>query len=81
MMKTTIIALTIGSTTNCLTRTNAPTSTAFIVVVNTVPIIEPFGTFTAKLTDIGRDTIIIQGLVTPATAMAGATNSVSDWGA
>jgi hypothetical protein len=81
MMKTTVTALTIGSTTNCLTRTNVPTSTVFIVVVSTVPIIVPFGTFIARLTDISRDTTIIQGLVIMATAMVtGVINSVSDWG-
>src|SRR5258708_11381821 len=83
MMKTTVITLTISSTTNCLTRTNVPTSTAFIVVVSTVPIIVPFGTFITRLTDINqpRDTTIIQGLVIMATAMAiGVINSVSDWG-
>jgi hypothetical protein len=54
---------------------------AFIVVVNTVPIIVPFGTFTARLTDISRETTIIQGPVITATAMAmaiGVTSSVSD---
>ena len=81
MMKTTVMTLMIGSTTNCLTRTNAPTSMAFIVVVSTVPIIVPFGTFMARLTDISRDTTIIQGLVITATAMAiGVINSVSGWG-
>ena len=77
------MTLMIGSTTNCLTRTNAPTSMAFIVVVSTVPIIVPFGTFMARLTDISRDTTIIQGLVITATAMAmaiGVINSVSGWG-
>jgi methionine-rich copper-binding protein CopC len=81
MMKTTVMNLMIGSTTNCLTRTNAPTSMAFIVVVSTVPIIVPFGTFMARLTDISRDTTIIQGLVITAMAMAiGVINSVSGWG-
>src|SRR3979411_2364233 len=83
MMKTTVTALTIGSTTNCLTRTNVPTSTVFIVVVSTVPIIVPFGTFMARLTDINqpRNTTIIQGLVIMALALAiGVINSVSDWG-
>jgi hypothetical protein len=47
--------------------TNAPTSTAFIVVASTVPIIGPFGTFTTRVTDI-CDTIIIRGLII--TAMA-----------
>src|SRR5258707_1141465 len=81
MMKTTVITLTIGSTTNCLARTNAPTSTVFIVVVSTVPIIAPFGTFMARLTDINqpRDTTIIQGLVIMAMAI-GVINSVFDRG-
>src|SRR5712664_1222285 len=81
MMKTTVIILTIGSTTNCLTRTNVPTSTVFIVVVSTVPIIVPFGTFMTRLTDINqpRDTTIIQGLVIMATAI-GVIDSVSDRG-
>jgi len=40
-----------------------------------------FGTFMTRLTDINRDTTIIQGLVITATAMAiGAINSVSGWG-
>ena len=77
MMKTTVMTLMIGSTTNCLTRTNAPTNTAFIVVGSTVPIIVPFGTFMARLTDISRDTTIIQGLVIMA---IGDINRVSDWG-
>src|ERR1700687_1103368 len=77
MMKTTVITLTIGSTTNCLTRTNVPTSTVFIVVVSIVPIIVPFGTFMARLTDINRprNTTIIRGLVIMATAI-GVINSV-----
>src|SRR4030088_485403 len=81
MMKTTVTALTIGSTTNCLTRTNVPTSTVFIVVVSTVPIIVPFGTFMARLTDINqpRNTTIIQGLVIMAMAI-GVINSVANWG-
>jgi ABC-type uncharacterized transport system permease subunit len=78
MMKTTVIILTIGSTTNCLARTNVPTSTVFIVVVSTVPITVPFGTFMARLTDIARDTTIIQGLVIMAMAI-GVINSVADW--
>ena len=80
MMKTTVIALTISSTTNCLTRTNVPTSTRFIVVVSTVPIIVPFGTFMTRLTDINqpRNTTIIQGLVIMAMAI-GAIDSVPDW--
>src|SRR6266849_744239 len=79
MMKTTVMTLTIGSTTNCLTRTNVPTSTVFIVVVSTVPIIVPFGTFMTRLTDINqpRNTTIIQGLVIMATAI-GVINSVFD---
>jgi hypothetical protein len=50
---------------------NVPTSTAFIVVVSTVPIIVPFGTFMARLTDINqpRNTTIIQGLVIMAMAI------------
>src|SRR3979411_1550854 len=71
MMKTTVTILTIGSTTNCLTLTNVLTTTVFIVVVSTVPIIVPFGTFMARLTDINqrRDTTIIQGLVIMAMAI------------
>src|SRR5260370_39908165 len=80
MMMTTVIALTIGSTTNCPTRTNVPMSTVFIVVVSTEPIIVPFGTFMTRLTDI-RDTTIIRGLIIMATALAiGVINPVSDWG-
>jgi hypothetical protein len=79
MMKTTVMTLTIGSTTNCLTHTNAPTSTVFIVVVSTAPIIVPFETFMARLTDITRDTTIIRGLVIMAMAI-GVINSVSGWG-
>src|SRR3978361_1288725 len=81
MMKTTVTALTIGSTTNCLTRTNVPTSTVFIAVVSTVRIIVPFGTFMARLTDINqrRNTTIIQGLVIMAIATV-VIDSVSDWG-
>src|ERR1700737_2432612 len=79
MMKTTVMTLTIGSTTNCLTHTNAPTSTVFIVVVSTVPIIVPFETFMARLTDISqpRNTTIIRGLVIMAMAI-GVINSVAD---
>src|SRR5216684_3181761 len=83
MMKTTAMTLTIGSTTNCLTRMNVPTNMVFIVVVSTVPIIVPFGTFMTRLTDISHDTTIIRGLVITATAMAmaiGVINSVSGWG-
>ena len=76
MMKTTVITLTIGSTTNCLTRTNVPTSTVFTVVVSTVPIIVPFGTFMTSLTDINRNTTIIQGLVIMAMAI-GVIDSVA----
>src|SRR5258708_31296853 len=54
MMKITVIALTIGSTTNCLTRTSVPTSTAFIAALSTVPIIVPCGTFMMRLTDINQ---------------------------
>src|SRR5260370_25745907 len=81
MMKTTVIILTIASTINCLTRTNVPTSTVFIVVVSTGPIIVPFGTFMTRLTDINqpRNTTIIQGLVIMATAI-GVINSVFDRG-
>src|SRR3982075_4684030 len=81
MMKTTVTTLTIGSTTNCLTLTNVRTSTFFIAVVTTVPIIVPFGTFMARLTDINqrRDTTIIQGLVIMAMAI-GVINSVANWG-
>lgn len=81
MMKTTVITLTIGSTTNYLTRTSVPTSTVFIVVVSTVPIIVPFGTFMTRLTDINqpRNTTIIQGLAIMAMAIGG-IDSVSDWG-
>src|SRR4030081_1306069 len=81
MMKTTVTILTIGSTTNCLTLTNVLTTTVFIVVVSTVPIIVPFGTFMARLTDINqrRDTTIIQGLVIMAMAI-GVINSVANWG-
>jgi len=81
MMKTTVMALTNGSTTNYLMRTNVPTSTVFIVVVSTVPIIVPFGIFMTRLTDINhpRDTTIIQGPAIMAMATAiGVTNSVSD---
>src|SRR5258708_35030930 len=60
--ETTATPLTIGSTTNWMTRTNAPTSTAFIVLASTVPIIGHFGTFTTRVTDI-CDTIIIRGLI------------------
>src|SRR5437899_2193140 len=77
MTKTTVIILTIASTTNCLTRTNGPTSTAFTVVVSTVPIIVRFGTFITRPTDISRDTTIIPGQV----ITVGVINSVSDWGA
>src|SRR5258708_16501893 len=81
MMMTTGITLTIGSTTNCLTRTSSPTSPAFIVVLSTVPINGYFGTVMTRLTDINRDTTIIQGLVITATAMAiVAINSISGWG-
>ena len=81
MMMTTVIILTIGYTPNCLTRTNAPTSTVFIVVVSTVPIIVPCGTFMTRLTDINqhRNTTIIQGLVIMAMAI-GVIDPVSDWG-
>jgi len=79
MMKITVIALTIGSTTNCLTRTSVPTNTAFIVALSIVPIIVPCGTFMMRLTDINqpRNTTIIQGLVIMA---IGDINRVSDWG-
>ena len=78
MMKTTVITLTIGFTTNCLIRTNVLTSTVFIVVASTVPIIAPFGTFMARLTEINPPhNTIIQGLVIMA---IGAINSVSEWG-
>src|SRR6266851_8337039 len=78
MMKTTVTAPTTGSTTNCLTRTNAPTSTAFTAGASTAPIIEPFGTFMTRPTDIDqpRDTTIIQGPVIMATA-TGVTDSIS----
>src|SRR4030088_2829847 len=80
MMKTTVITLTIGSTANCLTRTNAPTNTAFIVVGSTVPIIVPFGIFMARLTDISQPlNTTIRGLITTAMAI-GVIDSVSDWG-
>src|SRR6267378_1647872 len=80
MMKTTVITLTISSTTNCLARTNVPMRTVFIVVVSTVPIIAPFGTFMARLTDINqRRNTIIQGLVIMAMAIE-VIDSVSDWG-
>src|SRR5258708_3069220 len=76
MMRTTVTPPTIGFMTNCLTRTNVPTSTAFIVAASTGPIIAPFGTFMARLTDISRNTTIIRGLVITATAMAiGVINS------
>jgi len=77
MMRITVTTLTIGSTTNCLTRTNEPTSTVFIVVVSTVPIIAAFGTFMTRPTDINRprNTTIIQGLVIMA---IGVIDSVSD---
>jgi copper resistance protein C len=68
MMKTMVIALTIGSTTNCLTRTNVPMSMVFIVVASTAPIIVPFGTFMTRPTDI-RDTGIIRSLAIMATAI------------
>ena len=79
MTKTTAIALTIGSTTNCLTRTNVPTNMVFTVVASTVPIIVPFGTFMTRLMDINqpRNTTIIQGHVITA---IGVINSVSDLG-
>src|SRR3981189_3126375 len=90
MMKTTVTTLTIGSTTNCLTLTNVLTSTVFIVVVSTVRIIVPFGTFMARLTDINkRRKTLIQGLVIMAMAIGvlvimamaiGVIDSVSDWG-
>src|SRR3979490_2501276 len=77
MMKTTVITLTISSTTNCLARTNVPMRTAFIVVVSTVRIIVPFGTFMARLTDINqRRNTIMQGLVIMAIA-TGVIDSVS----
>src|SRR6266849_6661979 len=71
MMKTMVMTLTIGSTTNCLTRTNVPTSTVFTVVVSTVPIIVRFGTFMTRRTDISRprNTTIIQGRVIMAMAI------------
>ncbi len=79
MMKTTVITLTIGSTTNCLMRTNGPTSTVFTVVVSTGPIIVRFGTFMTRPTVISqpRNTTIIQGHVIMA---IGVINSVSHWG-
>src|ERR1700681_40853 len=81
MMRTTVTTPTIGSTTSCLTHTNAPTTTAFIVVVSTAPIIVPLGTFTARLTDISRNTTIIQGLALTTSASAiGVFNSVAGWG-
>src|SRR4030088_83848 len=81
MMKTTVITLTISSTTNCQTRTNVPTSTVFIVVVSTVPIIARFETFMTKLTDINqhRNTTIILGRVIMAMAI-GVIDTLSDWG-
>ncbi len=52
----------------------------FIVVVSIVPIIAPFGTFMARLTDINqRRNTIIQGLVIMAMAIE-VIDSVSDWG-
>src|SRR5258708_2856102 len=79
MMKTTVTTLTTGFTINCLTRTNVPMSTVFIVVASTVPIIVPFGTFMTRPTDISqhRNTTIIQGHVIMA---IGIINSFSDWG-
>jgi hypothetical protein len=58
-----------------------PTSTAFIVVGSTVPIIVPFGTFMTSLTDINphRNTSMIQGLAIMAMAI-GVISSVSDRG-
>src|SRR6266404_5883423 len=72
MTRTPTITLTIGSTTNCRTRTNAPTNTVFTVGANTALIIARFGTFIARLTDISRNTTIIRGLAitAPATATA-----------
>ena len=78
MMRTTVTTPTIGFTTDCLTRTDVPMSTVFIVAMSTVPIIVLFGTFMIRLTDISRDPTIIQGLAI--TAMAGAIKPVSDWG-
>ena len=49
-------------------------------MVSTVPIIAPFGTFMARLTDINqRRNTIIQGLVIMAMAIE-VIDSVSDWG-
>src|SRR5437588_10767348 len=79
MTKTTVTALTIGSTINYLTRTSVLTSTAFTVAPSTAPIIVPFGTFMTRL----MDTPTIQGLVIVimATAMViGVINTVSDGG-
>src|SRR5258705_2482724 len=71
MTRTPTITLTIGSTTNCRTRTNVPTNTVFTVGANTALIIARFGTFMTMPMDI-RDTIIIRGLTitAPATATA-----------
>src|SRR3977135_1774068 len=81
MMKATFMTLMTGSTTSCPTRTSAPTNTAFIAVASTVPIIAPFGIFTAKLTDTSRDLTIIQGHGFPAGAMAGDIDWDLGWGA
>src|SRR3979490_158970 len=81
MTKTTVMTLMTGSTTSCPTRTSAPTNTAFIAVVSTVPTIVPFGIFTAKLTDTSRDPTIIQGHGFPAGAMAGDIDWDLGWGA
>ena len=75
------MTLTIGSTTNCLTRTNVPTSTVFTVAASTVPIIAPFGTSMTITTDINRrrNTTTIRGLVITVMATE-VIDPVSDWG-
>jgi hypothetical protein len=50
-------------------RTIVPMTTAFIVVLSTVLIIVPFGIFMTGLTEISRDTIIIQGPTIMATVI------------
>src|SRR6266571_3826144 len=76
MMKITVTPLTIGSTINCPTHTNAPTRTVSTVAKSTAPIIVPFGTFMTRRMDI-RDTIIRSHAITA--TVIGVINSVFDW--
>jgi len=68
MTKTMATTLTIGSTTNYLTRTNVLMSTVFIVVPSTMPIIVPFVIFMTSTTDIPV-TITIRSLAITVTAI------------